>query len=166
MRRRTAHRESWGRQWDWDHGQPGVQSKATTQPIRGNGFPRAECGCGYSGLRCSCWAAFQMLSEQHKSGSVLSSEHIRRADLHFPCTALYISVSGTDRLIANSLYVSLTLLSSAGSNKKRENWSRNPISIVPSARFKVPSLWTMWTCPFLLHCSITTLWHKGWATST
>lgn len=129
-------------------------------------LPTSECGCGYSGLRCSCWAAFQMLSEQHKSWSVLSSVHVRRAALHFPCTAFYISVSGTDRLIANSHCVRLTLLSSAGSNKKKEKWSRNPISIVPSAGVEVPFLWAMWTFPFLLHSPVTILWHKGRATST
>lgn len=105
---------------------------------------------------------FKYFQSSTNPESVPSFVHIRSMDLHFPCTPLCISTSGIGRLIANSHYVNLMLLSSAGSNKKKEHRSRNPISIVPSATVEMPSLWTVRTCqysssPSFLHSSITIL---------
>lgn len=91
---------------------------------------------------------FKCFHSSTNPGRVLSFLHIRSMDLHFPRTPLYISVSGIGRWIGNSHYVNLIFLSSAGSNKKKEHWSRNPISIVPSATAEMPSLWTVRTCQY------------------
>lgn len=99
---------------------------------------------------------FKCFQSSTNSESVLSFVHIRSMDLHFPCTPFYISVSGIGRLTANSHYVTLILLSSAGSNKKKEHWSRNPVSIVPSATVEMPSLWTLSTCQYSSSLSFST----------
>lgn len=88
---------------------------------------------------------FQCFQSSTNPGSVLSFVHIRSMDLPFPSPPVCVSVSGTDRLTANSHYGNLIWLSSAGSNKKKKHWSRNPISIDPSATVEMPSLWTVRT---------------------